>query len=217
LTGYSASFDKVAAQINDSIEIELPTPGIHSAANAIAVLATLDLMGFDPNEAVKAVSGFKGVWRRFDYAGQTGKGAKVYDDYAHNVEKIVSCISAAREIAGKRVVALFQPHGYGPLGFMKDELLRALEKNLSDNDLFAMLPVYYAGGTSSFKPTSEDVVSEYKIKGSKNYKYFDSRKEARDYIQSSAFQEDVVIIMGARDNSLSDWSGKIIDKRTCEN
>jgi UDP-N-acetylmuramate--alanine ligase len=215
LTGYSASSEKVFARINDSIEILLPSPGVHSAANAAAILAAIDLMGCNPEGALDALSGFKGVWRRFDYAGRTEKGARVYDDYAHNVEKIASCISAAREICGGRVIAVFQPHGFGPLGFMKDELFSSLENNLSDNDIFAFLPVYYAGGTSSFKPSSEEVVSEYLKRGTKNYKYFDSRDEAVDFIQASASQEDVALVMGARDNSLSDWSEKIIANGTC--
>ncbi|OGV52146.1 MAG: hypothetical protein A2017_19805 [Lentisphaerae bacterium GWF2_44_16] len=209
LSGYHAGRAGVIASINDKYELKLPAPGIHTAANALAILALLDLIAFDMVKALEAVSRFNGVWRRFDFAGTMSNGLRIYDDYAHNVEKICSCVSAAREIAYGRIFAVFQPHGYGPLGFMKDELLPALEKNMRENDVFALLPVYYAGGTSSFKPSSEDVISEFALKGKKEYLYFPDRASAVEYIRKNAGADDLLLIMGARDNSLSDWAKSI--------
>lgn len=192
-------------KIND-LQITLPVFGKHNAFNAAAVLAMLSELGYDNESAKNAVENFNGVWRRFDDAGRTKSGAAVYDDYAHNPEKIASCIRAAQEITTGKVIAIFQPHGFGPFGFMRDALLDELEKVLRDDDEFILLPPFYAGGTSSFKPTSEEVSASYQQNGTKKYSCCASRPELKKYLQSAAQNNDVILIMGARDNSLSDYA-----------
>ena len=200
------------AKIND-IEITLPVCGKHNAFNAAAVLATLSVLGYDNKSARDAVEKFNGVWRRFDCAGRTKFGATIYDDYAHNPEKIASCIQAAQEIASGKVFAVFQPHGFGPLGFMRDGLLTELEKVLRPEDEFILLQPFYAGGTSSFKPTSEEVVESYQQTGTKKYSSCESRLKLTKYLQSVARNGDVILIMGARDNSLSNYAESLIGLR----
>ena len=183
-------------------DISLPMPGYHSGLNALAVLSTMELLKYDICESLKSIEDFKGVWRRSDLTGINTNGAKVYDDYAHNVEKIISCINTAHE-ESNRVVAIFQPHGFKPLEFMRQPLLDVLEKTLTDQDLFCMLPVYYAGGTASFSPTSEEVILDYQNEGDKAYSYFASREELKKHLDEITKSADVVLVMGARDNSLS--------------
>lgn len=209
LSSYKASKDGVKAVLNSKYEVSLPAPGLHTAVNALAIAAMLEMMGASVEKALASLEKFGGVWRRFDFAGCLSTGAKVYDDYAHNVEKIMSCMKAAREITSGRIYAVFQPHGFGPLGFMKDEMFSVFEKSFSENDIFAFLPVFYAGGTSSFKPSSEDVFNEYKTKASRKYLYFKTREEAAGFFKANTTADDSVIVMGARDNSLSDWAAQL--------
>jgi UDP-N-acetylmuramate--alanine ligase len=213
LDSYRVEGGRPLASFGGLKEIALPGPGLHNAANAMAVFASLSLLGLDDAEAMlKATSSFSGVWRRFEFAGRSLKGAPVYDDYAHNVEKMLSCIDAARSLCGKGggVKAIFQPHGYGPWGFMREELHPALEACLRPEDCFGVLPVFYAGGTSSFKPTSEEVVSGYLAKGGRGrYIAFKDRPDAEAFIDSEASPSDVVLVMGARDNSLSIWARRL--------
>jgi UDP-N-acetylmuramate--alanine ligase len=197
------------AQIND-IKIALPVYGKHNAFNAAAVLTMLSELGYDNELAKNAVENFNGVWRRFDYAGQTAVGAAVYDDYAHNPEKIASCIRAAQEITTGKVIAVFQPHGFGPFGFMRDALLEELEKVLRAEDEFILLPPFYAGGTSSFKPSSQEVTASYQQTGSKKYSCQETRPELTKYLQSTVQNNDIILIMGARDNSLSDYAKSLV-------
>lgn len=196
--------------LNGNISLKLPFPGKHSALNAAAILAMSEMLGINIPDAVKRIGHFQGVWRRFDYAGNNSAGSKVYDDYAHNVEKIISCIKTAKEVASGRVFAIFQPHGFGPLKFMREPLFDALEKTLDKDDIFAFLPVYYAGGTSAFTPKSEEVVAGYQQSGSKSYIYFSSRKNAIKNLNKTAKESDVIVVMGARDNSLSDFAKEFI-------
>ncbi|OQA86973.1 MAG: UDP-N-acetylmuramate--L-alanine ligase [Lentisphaerae bacterium ADurb.Bin242] len=207
LEKYESGRDGPFAVIKDAPRrLRLPGPGFHNAANALALYAELVTLGFQAPAVLNALESFHGVWRRFDPAGKNRRGALFFDDYAHNVEKIVSCIRAGRELSSGRIIALFQPHGYGPLGFMRSDLFRALEEVLGREDVFALLPVYYAGGTSSFKPSSFEVVREYRETGRHRYLAPLNRDEAAAFVRDNAREGDVVLVMGARDNSLSQWT-----------
>ena len=177
--------------------------------NALALYAELKELGLETEEALTALENFHGVWRRFDPAGINRKGVRFFDDYAHNVEKIISCLNAGRELSSRRLILFFQPHGFAPLGFMRDELFLALENVLHDDDLFVLLPVYYAGGTSSFKPSSSEVAADWQKRGTKKYLYLENRSDAVELVRSEAGPGDVVLVMGARDNSLSAWAEEL--------
>ena len=197
-------------------EIRLPGPGRHQALNALALYAELKELGLETGTALTALEQFHGVWRRFDPAGTNRKGVRFFDDYAHNVEKIISCLNAGRELAGRRLILFFQPHGFAPLGFMREELFQALEENLKDDDLFVLLPVYYAGGTSSFRPQSSEVAADWQKRGKKNYRYLDRRSDAVELVRSEAETGDIVLVMGARDNSLSSWAAELAKQSDTE-
>ena len=188
--------------------VTLPVPGRHAAPNALAVSALLEMLGFEHGAALRALERFDGLFRRTDLAGRTASGALVYDDYAHNPEKIVSCIGTMRELSSGRVFAVFQPHGFGPWGFMREELFRCLEKTLRPEDRFLLLEPYYAGGTTSFKPTSKEVAADWRSRAGHPEKYLDfgGREELSGWLEKNAQKEDIVVVMGARDNSLSDFA-----------
>ena len=191
-------------------EIRLPMPGRHNAVNAMAVHTVLTSRGYDAMEALKAVSEFGGVARRFDRAGLMANGAQIIDDYAHNVEKLSSCIRAAQELAPDgRVVTVFQPHGFAPLRFMREPLANALPSLLRPCDEFIFLPVYDAGGTASFSPTSPEAAETCRAAlGDRagSVKVFDDRMPCGKYLETAVKRGDVVIIAGARDESLSIWA-----------
>ena len=211
LNGFSSTRDGAYAAMDGHAKIRLPGPGLYTAANALAVYTALLALGFAPDDAIRSVETFHGVWRRFNAAGINRCGARVFDDYAHNVEKILSCIEAGRELSSGRVIALFQPHGYKPFGFMRDELFSALEKNLGENDRFVLMPVFYAGGSSSFSPTAQEVAAEYRDKSlhPERYLTFPDRQSAQEYLRKQSAAGDVILVMGARDNSLSNWARTI--------
>ncbi|MCM8538383.1 MAG: Mur ligase domain-containing protein [Lentisphaeraceae bacterium] len=183
--------------------------GTHSAINALAVYTTLVSNGFTSKESAKALHAFTGVGRRFDYKGTRGD-KMIYDDYAHNVQKIAACIKTAQGLSKNPVIAAFQPHGYGPLGFMKDALLEELKEVLRQEDKFILLPVFYAGGTTSFKPSSEEVATEYSAQGLPTV-FFEERDELKTYLDELKGAASVVIL-GARDPGLADWAAGLTEK-----
>ena len=159
-----------------------------------------------------ALERFDGVWRRNDFAGTTPSGALVYDDYAHNPEKILACLRAMRELTSGDLYAVFQPHGFKPFDFMRDELYRDLEGELRARDRFILLPPYYAGGTTSFKPTAEEVCREWRAASRRPERFmtFPDRETLTDFLLLSTRPGDLIVIMGARDNSLSDYAASLV-------
>ena len=193
----------------DGSSLVLPQPGDHMALNALAVLAMMEMLGFRREDVLNVLPDFGGVWRRFDRHGKTPGGAAVYDDYAHNPEKIASAVRAAQCVATGSVYAVFQPHGFGPLGFMRKALFSTLQEVLKREDRFLMLEPFYAGGTTSFKPTSQEVVSGYREAGGTQFLHMADRKILAEYLLRNAGPGDVILIMGARDNSLSDFASSL--------
>ena len=210
---YISSYRPGEAEFNGTEKITLPQPGFHMALNALAIKALLEMLGYTPQDALRALEKFSGVWRRNDFAGKTASGTPVYDDYAHNPEKILACIRGMRETVSGNVYAVFQPHGFKPFGFMKDELFNLLEPELRQNDRFILLPPYYAGGTASFSPTAEEVTAEYQALSSapERFMVFGDRDDLRKFLHDTARIDDIIVIMGARDNSLSDYAGSLCE------
>ena len=201
-----------AARFADGRTVRLPLPGEHMALNALAVGALLKLMGADDAAIPRALESFGGVWRRNDFAGRfAGTGAPVYDDYAHNPEKIRANLSLMRELVRGGVFAVFQPHGYGPFGFMEQTLFEFLERDLRDGDFFILLEPYYAGGTSSFKPHAADVCAKWRAasRHPERYLTLSDRDAVRRFLAEHTSPDDAVAIMGARDNTLSDYAASL--------
>jgi UDP-N-acetylmuramate--alanine ligase len=94
----------------DGVSVRLSIPGAHNALNAAAALTACRLAGADPAAAAASLAGFSGAGRRFERLGATAGGALVVDDYAHHPTEVAATLAAARTLAPRRVVAVFQPH-----------------------------------------------------------------------------------------------------------
>ena len=199
------------AVFDDGKKIDLPASGKHVALNALAIRKLLAMLNFSDDKVLAALEHFDGVWRRNDFAGKTRSGAMVYDDYAHNPEKILSCLSGMREISEKRIFAVFQPHGYKPFGFMEEELFRLMDDFLADSDRFILLEPFYAGGTSSFSPHSKDICEKWRKNSSRPDRFLcmPDRKTLKEFLLENSSCGDVITIMGARDNSLNIFASEL--------
>ena len=212
VTDYRSMNGESFAGFNDQNLRKLPAPGMHTALNAAAAAALLAMLGIDREPALTAVLNTHGVARRFDFHGRTANGAAVYDDYAHNPEKIANIIAAAQELtdSGSKVLVFFQPHGYGPFGFMQAELGRQLNKLLRPQDKFYLAEPYYAGGSSSFSPHAADVMQEWqKLYPALPLELAGERDFLRQQLTAQAAAGDLILIMGARDNTLAEFAGSL--------
>ena len=183
----------------NGIEYHLPLPGKHNLENLRATLCVLEHLGCEPAMLADAIKIFQGVARRFAIT-KTEKNIFVVDDFAHNPAKISAAVSAARGLA-KRIVAVYQPHGFGPTRFLKDEYIATFKEIFQSSDSLYLLPIYYAGGTAQKNISSDDIINGL---GSVSFKAqtVNSHDELLCRIKADAASGDCVLLMGARDPSL---------------
>jgi UDP-N-acetylmuramate--alanine ligase len=93
----------------EPLGVDLAIPGGHNRQNGAAAIAALEAAGVPSEEAVPVLARFTGVGRRFELVGDVG-GVRVYDDYGHNPTELAATLRAARELAPRRLVAVYQPH-----------------------------------------------------------------------------------------------------------
>ncbi len=115
IDGYQGSRDGSRFELVGSTEalgtIELPVPGRHNALNAAGAVAVAVELGAPFDAVARALRGFGGVARRFQFRGEVG-GVTLVDDYAHLPTEVAAALDAAREGDWRHVVAVFQPHRY---------------------------------------------------------------------------------------------------------
>ena len=88
---------------------------------------------------------------------------------------------------------------------MKAEYIAAFSKNLRNFDHLILLPIYYAGGTTSKDISSHDLAEGIKLNG-KSVEVVE-----REEVLKRLDEWDNYIIFGARDETLSDFAEKIAE------
>jgi UDP-N-acetylmuramate--alanine ligase len=120
--------------------LRLGVPGVHNVLNARAALAAAELAGFgSPGELAPRLEGFPGMLRRQQRKGRSD-GAEVYDDYAHHPSEVAATLAALRELAPRRLIAVFQPHLYSRTKALAGRFGAAL----AAADVVGVLDVYAA-------------------------------------------------------------------------
>lgn len=185
----------------------LPMPGEHNVANALAAIAGAFILNISIHDAAEALQTFGGVRRRLQTIG-CSNGIQVLDDFAHNPDKVAASLNALKSQPG-RLRIFFQPHGYAPLRLFLDQLAAAFSNGLEDNDLLVIPPVYYAGGTvASRDVTSKDLIDAVCARGT-HARLATDRKEALTWLCDGIAPGDRIVIMGARDDTLTDFCHRI--------
>jgi len=131
----------------------------------------------------------------------------IIDDFAHNPAEVAAAIRACQNI-GEKVIAYFQPHGFGPLRFMHQELSEMVAETLRNEDIFLIGDVYYAGGTVD-KDISPIIVSEAIVKEGKRAIFSGTKDESLSTILRFAEDDSIILIMGARDPHLDVFAKKV--------
>ena len=205
---YGASFTLVVRGC-EPVAVGLQVPGRHNIANALAAIAACRAAGVALDEAAVAIGGFTGLRRRFELVGET-EGVAVLDDFGHNPDKIAATLTTLHAFPG-RLIVLFQPHGYGPLKVMRSELVAMFAEKLSADDQLILPDPVYQGGTVTREVTSADIVADVQAAG-RNARHIADRAEAAEMIAGLAQPGDRVVVMGARDDTLSVLAGDILAK-----
>lgn len=188
--------DGVTAKVVDYAQVgDVPTlqfPGKHNIENAQIALAVAEVLGLDQALTRHALIDFKGTARRFEFKGESSNGALVYDDYAHNPQKVRAAIAGAREkFPGQKIIAVFQPHLFSRTKL----LLNEFAESFGDATEVIVLPIYPARETDDGSINSARLAQEIgKYHGSVQVLDFD---QAITYVKENTDKEDVVITIGA--------------------
>ncbi|WP_262422514.1 glutamate ligase domain-containing protein [Brevundimonas denitrificans] len=190
-------------------DAELRVPGAHNAANALAAVGAVKALGVPVADAVAALKDFSGIRRRLEVAGQAG-GVTVIDDFAHNPDKITATLNTLHAFPG-RLLILFQPHGFGPLKLMKAEFIDVFARLMSPDDVLLMPePVYY-GGTTDRSVGSGDIATGIAAAG-RHAEALPDRAACGERLIRMARPGDRILIMGARDDTLSEFAADLLKR-----
>ena len=184
------------------VDLRLPMIGAFNVGNALAAMAAAAEMGAPPAASAQALSSFKGSARRLQTIGVT-RGIVVIDDFAHNPEKIAGSIGALRKHYG-RLHLFYQPHGYGPLAQYRSLYEDAFAASLGPDDRLVISEPAFFGGTVTKSDDAQVMVRTLEAGGVAAT--FAPQRE--QFLESLPYAQagDAVIIMGARDDSLTTFA-----------
>jgi len=191
------------------IAVSLMVPGRHNVSNALAAIGAALAAGVPLQDAVHAITGFTGLRRRMELVGEAG-GVAVIDDFGHNPDKIAATLDTLHAFPG-RLLILFQPHGYGPLKVMRSELVATLATKLGADDLLVLPDPVYMGGTVNREVTSADIIADVAATGRRAL-HIPARDAAAAHLAAEARPGDRIVVMGARDDTLSQLAADMLAK-----
>jgi UDP-N-acetylmuramate--alanine ligase len=193
----------------EKARICLQTPGRHNLSNGLAAIAAARVCGLTLREATMALMNFVGIRRRLEVVG-TAKDITVIDDFGHNPDKIAATLATLHQFPG-RLLVMWQPHGYGPIRQMKNELIEMFARDLAAQDVLIMPEPAYFGGTVDRSMGSSVIAEGVMTKGKTAYALPD-RPACGDKLVGLAQPGDVIVVMGARDDTLSEFAADVLKR-----
>jgi len=184
-------------------------PGRHNASNALAALAAARALGLRIEDAVAALGRFEGLRRRLETVGSAA-GVTVIDDFAHNPDKIDATLATLTAQPG-RLLIMFQPHGYGPLSKMGDELAESLAGGMGAEDRLFLPDPVYQGGTVEKSRGSDWLAEQVRGRG-RHADHLPERATIGEALLRQARAGDRILIMGARDDTLGEFARDLVEK-----
>ncbi len=180
--------------------------GRHNMENALAAVAVANQIGVDLETCSSALKNYEGIYRRNQVLGNKN-GVWVIDDYAHNPVKCAAAILACQPVAQK-VVAWFQPHGYGPTRFLRHDFVKEIAAALRPQDEIWMSEIFYAGGTAVKDISANDLINDIKAIGKQAF-FVNDRNHFLETVRPHLSGNSVLLLMGARDPGLEQFSRSI--------
>ncbi|HET8750654.1 MAG TPA: Mur ligase family protein, partial [Sphingomicrobium sp.] len=190
-------------------EVRLAVPGRHNASNALAALAATGALGVKVDDAATALARFEGLKRRLETVGEAA-GVTVIDDFAHNPDKIAATLATMRAHPG-RLLIMFQPHGFGPLTKMGEQLAASFADGMATGDRLYLPDPVYQGGTVERKRGSDWLADEVTERG-RTAEHIPDRANIADALVAEAKAGDRILIMGARDDTLIDFARDLVER-----
>ncbi len=182
----------------------VPMPGRHNVLNALAAIAVGVEFGFDDATLARGFDRFTGVKRRFTRVGKID-GTVIIDDYAHHPVEIRAVLSAARETAQERVIAVVQPHRFTRLR----DLFEDFQNAFNDADVVFVAPVYAAGEPPIEGIDATALAEGLRAHGHRMVQTIDSAADLAANLRDLAASGDMIVCMGAGD--ITKWAAGLGD------
>lgn len=203
------AFEVTERATGETTAVRLRVPGGHNVANALAAIGAARASGVPLQEAAEALGSFAGLKRRLEVVGARN-GVTVIDDFAHNPDKIQATLETLHAFPG-RLLVMFQPHGFGPLRLMKNAFIDCFARHLHDADVLLMPDPVYFGGTVERVVTSHDIVAGARARGRSAFALAE-RERCGEKLLELARPGDRIVVMGARDDTLSSFAADLLDR-----
>jgi UDP-N-acetylmuramate--alanine ligase len=184
--------------------ISVPMPGRHNIQNALAAIAVALELGIPEEQIREGFARFDGVKRRFSKVGEVD-GCVIIDDYAHHPVEISAVLSAARESADQRVIAVMQPHRFTRL----HDLMEDFQNAFNNADIVFVTPVYAAGEQPIDGVDSEALAEGLRAHGHRMVRTVSDPAELAQALRDLAAPGDLIICMGAGD--ITKWAASLAD------
>jgi len=189
----------------------LKVPGEYNISNALAALAVARVLKIPDKISLKALSEYRGSWRRFEIKQSTinNKQLTIISDYAHHPTEIKVTLEATREkFPRKKIWCVFQPHQYQRTFYLFKDFVKAFSK--APIDKLIITDIYDVAGREKGK--IKEKISAKKLIGAINKQrtiyrahknlcasVYLPKEEIVRYLKKNLKGREVVIIMGAGD------------------
>lgn len=188
------------------VSFSMQLVGRHNMENALAATAIANQAGVALTVCAEALEKYEGIFRRHQVLGKKD-GVWLIDDYAHNPVKCAAAIEACQPVA-KKVIAWFQPHGYKPTKFLREDFVKEIGDALRADDEIWMSEIFYVGGTATKDISANDLIEDLKARGKKAF-FVADRKQFLATARPHFTSDTVLLLMAARDPSLEEFAQSV--------
>ena len=198
--------DGIEYKLNDQ-KYSLNLLGSFNVYNALSTITTCSFFGLSAADTAKALESFTGIKTRLEKMG-TANNVIVYNDFAHNPSKVRASLSALKDYSG-RIIAMYQPHTPFSAQNTGTEMAAAIARTLEPDDIMILQEIYELTA-NDVGITSDNIVKQIIQNGHNNAMFLPKKRDTRKFIKDNVRPGDRIIIMGAHDNSLADFSRQIL-------
>ena len=192
LYGFSSAFTLLFGG-REVGRLNVPVPGMHNVANALAAIATGNELGIGFEVMAQALAVFSGVHRRLEKLGEKN-GILVYDDYGHHPTEVRVTLEALRHaFPDRRILVVFQPHRYTRTRALADEFGTCF----AAADELILTKVYAASEPEIPGVDSTLILRAVEAAGKPGASYVPEMAEAAGVLAGKLRKGDVVLIAGA--------------------
>jgi UDP-N-acetylmuramate--alanine ligase len=107
------------------------------------------------------------------------------------------------------MLLFFQPHGYGPIAKMGEELAATFAQGMRPDDLLLLSDPVYQGGTVDRSRGSEWLADATRKAGG-HAEHHPGRPAIAERLLAEARSGDTIAVLGARDDTLSDFAAELV-------